>query len=410
MKYKLNDEEVLKKIKPWLYLVTYTLLLAFFLYNIKHITNGLGFIISLFRSLLYAIVFAYILNLPMKKIESWIMTFSKETSFIYRKRRVFSMLLTFFSAILIIVFISFSILPSIIDSLISLIQNLSTFFVNIIKNIDAILLYFHINVRLEDIQSINEFVKMPWDKIFSNTITILSGSASGILSGATNFISASAVAFSGFIFSLYLLSGKESFLRQLRKVTAAFCGYKTSLTIFSYATRVNRIFAKFIGGQLTEACILWVLYYVSMRIFNFPFPELISTLIAICSLVPIFGPMFAMCIGAIMMLSTDPLSSLWFILFYQVISYFEDNVIYPRVVGNSVGLPGLWVLVCIFVFGNLWGVFGMIMAVPTTACFYVFFVEYVDKRLDKKHLYVSEDEIILKDDEVKKAMSEDEIL
>ena len=107
-----------------------------------------------------------------------------------------------------------------------------------------------------------------------------------------------------------------------------------------------------------------------MRLFQFPYPELICTLIAVCSLVPVFGSMFAMSVGAVMMLSHDPLQSIWFIVFYQVISYFEDNVIYPRVVGNSVGLPGLWVLLSIFVFGDLWGVFGMVMAVPTTCLLY----------------------------------------
>ncbi|HFL3113448.1 TPA: AI-2E family transporter, partial [Clostridioides difficile] len=147
------------------------------------------------------------------------------------------------------------------------------------------------------------------------------------------------------------------------------------------------------------ACILWVLYYIFMRLFQFPYPELICTLIAVCSMVPVFGSMFAMSVGAIMMLSKDPLQSVWFIIFYQILSYFEDNVIYPRVVGNSVGLPGLWVLLSIFVFGDLWGVFGMIMAVPTTACLYVFFTEYVNHRLRKQRLIVTEETVYQEDEE-----------
>ena len=91
---------------------------------------------------------------------------------------------------------------------------------------------------------------------------------------------------------------------------------------------------------------------------------------------------------------THPLQSIWFIVFYQVISYFEDNVIYPRVVGNSVGLPGLWVLLSIFVFGDLWGVFGMVMAVPTTACLYVFFAEFINNRLRKKRLRIENDTLV----------------
>ena len=394
MKYKFHDEKVLHRIKPWVYLSTYILLLAFFLMHVQDVVNGFDFVLSLFRSLLYAIVFAYVLNLPMKKIESFIIRHTKETSLLRKRKRMVSMFLTFLIAFLLLIIIGSIILPSIIGSLISLMQNLSSFFTDIVKNIDEILKYFHIDYRIEDIQQVEQFIQMPWEKIVSNAIAFLSGSASGILSSASNFISSFAVGFTGFMFSLYLLSGKENFIRQLRKVTAAFCGYDASLIVFQYASRVNRIFSSFIGGQLTEACILWVLYYVCMRLFQFPYPELICTLIAVCSLVPVFGSMLAMSVGAVMMLSHDPLQSIWFIVFYQVISYFEDNVIYPRVVGNSVGLPGLWVLLSIFVFGDLWGVFGMVMAVPTTACLYVFFAEFINNRLRKKRLRIENDTLV----------------
>ena len=405
MKYKFHDEKVLHRIKPWVYLSTYILLLAFFLMHVQDVVNGFDFVLSLFRSLLYAIVFAYVLNLPMKKIESFIIRHTKETSLLRKRKRMVSMFLTFLIAFLLLIIIGSIILPSIIDSLISLMQNLSSFFTDIVKNIDEILKYFHIDYRIEDIQQVEQFIKMPWEKIVSNAIAFLSGSASGILSSASNFISSFAVGFTGFMFSLYLLSGKENFIRQLRKVTAAFCGYDASLIVFQYASRVNRIFSSFIGGQLTEACILWVLYYVCMRLFQFPYPELICTLIAVCSLVPVFGSMFAMSVGAIMMLSHDPLQSIWFIVFYQVISYFEDNVIYPRVVGNSVGLPGLWVLLSIFVFGDLWGVFGMVMAVPTTACLYVFFTEFINNRLRKKRLRIENDTLVQEETHDEKTIS-----
>ncbi len=405
MKYKFHDEKVLHRIKPWVYLSTYILLLAFFLMHVQDVVNGFDFVLSLFRSLLYAIVFAYVLNLPMKKIESFIIRHTKETSLLRKRKRMVSMFLTFLIAFLLLIIIGSIILPSIIDSLISLMQNLSSFFTDIVKNIDEILKYFHIDYRIEDIQQVEQFIKMPWEKIVSNAIAFLSGSASGILSSASNFISSFAVGFTGFMFSLYLLSGKENFIRQLRKVTAAFCGYDASLIVFQYASRVNRIFSSFIGGQLTEACILWVLYYVCIRLFQFPYPELICTLIAVCSLVPVFGSMFAMSVGAIMMLSHDPLQSIWFIVFYQVISYFEDNVIYPRVVGNSVGLPGLWVLLSIFVFGDLWGVFGMVMAVPTTACLYVFFAEFINNRLRKKRLRIENDTLVQEETHDEKTIS-----
>ena len=136
--------------------------------------------LSLFRSLLYAIVFAYVLNLPMKKIESFIIRHTKETSLLRKRKRMVSMFLTFLIAFLLLIIIGSIILPSIIDSLISLMQNLSSFFTDIVKNIDEILKYFHIDYRIEDIQQVEQFIKMPWEKIVSNAIAFLSGSASGI--------------------------------------------------------------------------------------------------------------------------------------------------------------------------------------------------------------------------------------
>lgn len=399
MKLFSKDPQVWQKIKPWVFLSTYIMLLGYLLYHLQYVGGAVSFLLSLFQSLLYGIIFAYILNLPMMKIERFIVHHTKPTNFIQKKKRPISMFLTFLLALILIVLLANIIVPSIAQSLMQLIKNLSDFFTDIVKNIDTTLAYLHIDFRIEDINQVEQFITMPWEKIVSNGINLLSGSASGILSSAGTVLSTFAVGFTGFMFSLYLLSGKESFIRQVRKVIAALFGYDHACVIFRYGHRVNQTFSCFIGGQLTEACILWVLYYVSMRVLGFPFPELICTLIAIFSLIPVFGPMLAMAIGAIMMLSVDPLKSLWFIIFYQLMSQFEDNVIYPRVVGNSVGLPGLWVLLSIFVFGDLFGVLGMVIAVPTTACIYAFFSEFIHYRLKKKKLTVTEDAIYEKEDD-----------
>lgn len=400
MKPKFIDEVTWKTMKPWLLLSTFCILFIYVLWNFSHISSSVFYVISLFESLVYGIVFAYILNIPMKQIEGFICKHTKEGSFVRKRKRALSMTCTFVLAIVLLFILGSIVLPNIVESITSLFNNLTSFFRDIVSNIDEILAYLHIDYRIEDLQQVNEFINMPWKDVVNNTLSILSSSASGILSNASAFLSSFAVGFTGFMFSLYLLSGKESFIRQMRKVVAAGIGYQKAQAVFSYASRVNKIFYSFISGQLVEACILWVLYYVSMKLLGFPYTELICTLIAIFSFIPVFGPMMAMVVGAIMMLSVDPLKSLWFIIFYQVMSQFEDNVIYPRVVGNSVGLPGLWVLLSIFVFGSMFGVFGMVMAVPTTACLYTFFAEFVNKRLKKQKIKVTETsmEVISKED------------
>ncbi|WP_416327136.1 AI-2E family transporter [[Eubacterium] hominis] len=399
MKPKFMDESSWKTIKPWLFLSTYLILFVYILWNFSRISGFVGYMIGLFQSLTYGIVFAYILNIPMKQIEKLMIRHTKEGSFLRKRKRAISMTLTFVLALILIIILGSIILPSIIDSVIALFNNLTTFFSNIIENIDEVLAYFKIDFRVENVEQVKEFMSMPWEDVVKNAINILSSSASGLLSNASAFISSFAVGFTGFMFSLYLLSGKESFIRQIRKVVAAFLGFDHAQSVFRYASRVNKIFSSFISGQLMEACILWILYYVSMKLLGFPFTELICTLIALFSMIPVFGPMMAMVVGAIMMLSVDPLQSLWFMIFYQIMSQFEDNVIYPRVVGNSVGLPGLWVLLSIFVLGNVFGIFGMIVAVPVTACVYTFFAEAVNERLKKKKLIVTEDDMIKKEEQ-----------
>lgn len=394
MKREFIDGTSWRKMKPWFLLATYVILLIYVLWNFNRISGFVGYLIGIFQSLLYGIVFAYILNIPMKKIEHQIIRHTKEKSFLRKRKRAISMTLTFVLALILVVILGSIILPSIMESIVSLFNNLTTFFTNIIANIDEILAYFNIDFRIENIEQVKEFMNMPWEDVVKNAINILTSSANSILSNAGAFVSSFAVGFTGFMFSLYLLSGKESFIRQMRKVTAAALGYRYAGYVFSYASRVNKIFSSFISGQLVEACILWVMYYITMKLLGFPFTELICTLIAVFSMIPVFGPMMAMVIGAIMMLSVDPLQSLWFIIFYQVMSQFEDNVIYPRVVGNSVGLPGLWVLLSIFVCGSMFGIFGMIMAVPATACIYTFFAEAVNYRLKKQKLKVTEDDMI----------------
>ena len=161
MKLPFRDKDVIRSIRPWIYLSTYILLLGFLLVHLQDLKNGFDFVLSVFKSLLYAIVFAYVLNLPMKHIEGFLLRHTKQDSFLQKKKRVISMILTFLLALILIILIGSIILPSIIDSLISLMENLTSFFTNIVKNIDEVLAYFHIDYRIENITQVEQFIQMP---------------------------------------------------------------------------------------------------------------------------------------------------------------------------------------------------------------------------------------------------------
>lgn len=393
MKYP-NRKEDWKLIRPWFFLITYTILFTAFIFRFDAVTSTLYSLIGMFESMLYAIGFAFVINVFMVRIERLLKHFIKPNSFFYRFVRGASIFLSLLLVIAVLTLVFSIIMPKIIESLLQLLNNMSTLLYSLIHNIDEILTYFNIDYQLTDIATIQQLLNMNWSDIFSNFIKVLGNSANGLINNAMSFTSTFAIVFTGFMFSIYLLSGKETFIRQIRKVVVAGFGCNRSRSIFVWAAKANKIFASFITGQLTEACILWVLYYFTMRLFNFPFPELISTLIAICSIIPVFGSMFAMSVGAILILSKDPLTAVLFVIYYQLMQQFEDNVIYPRVVGNSVGLPGLWVLLSIFVFGAQFGIIGMLLAVPTTAFLYSLFTEMINRRLKKQNVIVTDTAII----------------
>ncbi len=385
-----DDQEMMRYLKSRLIISGFTVTLIFLLFNLGTIYEIISQFIGLFKYLFIGTVIAYILNQPMKLIESQIIKRCKTNSFWYQKKRGLSIFITLILFLCLVITIASIIIPNIIDSLILLMSNISYFVKSVFYNIDRMLLYFNIDFKTTDITSINEFMNMPWQNVVKGVLDFLTKNADGLMANATNFLSTSGVVFTSFIFSLYLLGNKEKFLRQFRKLIGAIFGYKITKVIFDYAHKTNIVFSNFISGQLVEACILWVLYYVTMRLFSFPYPELIATIIALFSFVPFFGPIAAMFVGAFLILSQSAFKAFWFMVYFQVLSQIEDNFIYPRVVGGSVGLPGIWVLLSIFIFGDLFGIFGTVIAVPLAACLYSLTSELVNLVLKKRKLKITE--------------------
>lgn len=395
---RLKESKTFQLIRPWMFLATYIIVLALIAFRVDNLGGSFLVILGLFKSLFIAIGIAYVLNIPMSRIEHFIKKKTKPKAILNKHSRGVSITITIILAMLVLVFLANIIIPQIANSLIQLFSNLGGFFNEVVINVDKMFAYFNIDFRLESISKVDQFVNMDWNSIMKQAINIISMSTESILTNVKSFTSVFAVGFTAFMFSFYLLGSKENFVRQMRKVVVAACNKKTTILIFEYARKANDIFKSFVGGQMVECCILGVLYYITMRLLGFPYPELISVLIAVFALVPVLGPMLAMAIGALLILSVDPIKAIWFVIYYQVVSQFEDNFIYPRVVGNSVGLPGLWVLLSIFVFGDLFGLTGMILAVPTTAFAYVVVSDIVRHVLNKKNAIVDERGVIYKED------------
>lgn len=372
---------------------TFSILLIFIMLNMGWIFHIISKLLYALRYLFYGIVIAYILNQPVSLIENFLKKHSQQKKLIHQKSRGLAIFITVIFMIILIIILASLIIPNIIESLTLLVSNASHFISSIFQNIDGLFEYFNLDFRLEDSERIKQFINIPWQECLSQIMKLLSQNADGILTNASNIFSQIALLFTGIIFSFYLLGNKETYIRQLRKLIAAVFGYRVSVIIFHYGHKTNQIFSDFISGQLIEACILWVLYYITMRLFVFPYPELIATIIALFSFVPFFGPISAMCIGAILILSKDFFQAICFMIYFQILSQLEDNLIYPKVVGQSVGLPGIWVLLSILAFGDLFGIAGIVVAVPTSACLYALFSELVNRILKKRHLKISKNGI-----------------
>lgn len=244
------------------------------------------------------------------------------------------------------------------------------------------------------LESVNEFLGkgMDWSALAQDLMNFLkSGSAAdwqGAFSAATGFLSGLFNSFStfivAFVFCCYILGSKEKLYRQSSRALHAFLPEKSGAGVSRVLHLCEEKFGKFITGQCMEACILVVLYWVPLAIGGFPYAPLISVMVALLSFIPIFGCYLSCAIGAVLILTTDPLKALIFVILFAVIQQIEGNLIYPRVVGGSIELPGMWVLAAVSVGGSLFGILGMLVFIPLTSVVYTLVREEVNKRTERK--------------------------
>ena len=386
----MNTKGFLDKFKNGFYLLTYAFILVLILMHFSDIWQTFIKFVGLLSPLFYGVVIAFILNVPMNIIEHWLIEQSKGEK---KWHRAIAILLTIVLAIVIIFILSSVIFPQVIENIMTLASNIRIYLNNLVGLVNDLLKSLHLDrfVQLDNlfdmplndmISSIAEWFSKTAPEFFGNTLNATISIASGV-----------ANVFMAFILSLYLLASKEKYVTQYRKVCVALCSKKVYERIFYIMDKVNVTFTNFISGQLLEACILGGIFYVAMLLLRIPYALLISCCIAVTSIVPIFGAMIGMCFGFILILAINPIQSIIFFVVFQLIQQFEGNVIYPRVVGNSVGLPGIWVLLSILVFGGMYGLMGMLMAVPTTAVIYTLIRESINARLDAKRMIVTKDTI-----------------
>ncbi len=363
----------------------------FGLFNTEKLLAVLNTLIAVFYPFFLGICIAFVLNVILKMYEEHVFGFlnRKNLKLWNRCRRMVCICLTYLTVFAILTGIVFFVLPE-------LYQSLQKFFNNIPGYLRSVGVWAtqqleELNIDTTQIDLLN----IDWPSVITqvsqmasdfmgNFYNVTVSIATSVASGMFTFVMS-------MIFSVYMLSKKEHLLRGVRRILYAFLPAHRVRRIIEISAITNRIFSGFVAGQLTESLILGCLCYVGMSIIGLPYALLISTIVCVCSLIPLLGAYISLFTGAfILLLSTPwgsfPWDSLWFVIFLLALQQFEGNVIYPRVVGTSIGLPGIWVLLAVIVCSGLMGIGGILIGIPATSVLYALFTQSVKNRLAARHI------------------------
>lgn len=318
-------------------------------------------------------VLAFILNIPMMRIEGWLKSvFNNKGNkgFI----RVISIVLSLGIMFVVIGVVLFLLIPELINSIQSLISSVPGVFDKVeVWLLDLLDKYPDVQKKISELFS-NNSQDLAIGQMLNYIINFSVGLVSSLVSGVVTI-------FTAIVFVVYVLSQKEYLIRGMKKLIYAFIKRDYADKLVSVGKLANNTFSSFISGQCVEAVILGCIFFVVLSIFRFPYALIISVLTTITALIPIFGAFIAMVIGAILISINSPMQALIFIVVFQVIQQIEGNFIYPRVVGKSVGLSPMWTLFAISVGGSLFGIVGMLVSLPLASILYVLLRESVNSRI-----------------------------
>lgn len=371
----------IKSKRTLLLIITFAVLLYWGVEHLEAILGVVGKVLGIVFPFLLGGAIAFVLNVPMKNIEGLL-----EPAFRGKKLllRAVSIFLSFFMALGIIAFVVMMVIPELVDTLTQLNAGIPEF----LDNVNDWLL--DMTKNYPEVKDFLMSFELNWTDITQKALVMLQNTAGNVVS-STWGITASVIggitsAAVGMIFSIYILAEKEKLGMQFRKIIYAYLPETAVTHILKVGRLANRTFSGFISGQCTEAVVFGLLCYTAMIIFRFPYAACVSVLIGFMTLLPVVGAFLGTALGALLIMVSSPLKALWFVIMILVLQQIDGNLIYPRIVGNSVGLPSLWVLAAVTVGGSLMGVVGMLIFVPLVSVFYALLRENVCKRLEKKEI------------------------
>ena len=384
-----------KNVRIILLIITFAVVLYTVAQNLAAIYGAVATVWNVFGVVITGLAMAFVLNVPLKLFENRVFYGMSEDRrpYVRKMRRPVSLVCALVVTLGVIVILIAVIMPQLTATVAEVASQLPDYINSVVQWLRDFLSGFGITVdALEDFS-------VDWEQVFSDLTTYLKeGSAnvsesaasagSSVVSTVTDVgvsvISTVMNTFLGLIVAVYVLAQKERIGRFMKRCIDAFLPHRASSAISRIASMASETFSNFVAGQFTDSCILGVLCYVCMRIFRFPYPEVISVVIGVTSLVPMVGSFIGEVIGALLILIVSPIKALLFIVMVLAIQQVDGAFIYPRIVGKSVGLPGVAVFCAVIVGGNVAGVLGSLLGVPVCALLYALLREAVDARQKRR--------------------------
>lgn len=357
--------------------------------SVQNLGGVLGFLkklLSIFAPIIAALCIAFVLNVLLTALETKVFKFmgNSAKNWVRKLRRPICLVFTYIIAFGIVSAAILVIIPDIINTITYLADRLPSFVTEARDWLEAVLK----NLNIKN-SGISDF-KINWATVGSALKELASNYSTKFFGGAVNV---TASVFSGLfdglfsiVISVYILAQKERIGAFAKRTLNALLPNKGANLTLHISERASFFFSKFIGGQLIEALLLGILCFIGMSIFRFPNALIISVFIGFTSLVPIVGPIIGAIVGFLLIVITNPLKAVFFIIFFLVLQQLEGNLIYPRVVGKAVGLPGVIIVSAVLVGGNIGGVLGTLVAVPTSAVLFTLIKEYTEYREKKKRI------------------------
>lgn len=353
-----------------------------FLQHLKEVSLFFNKVTDIITPFLLGFVIAYLLNNPVKILERHLEKFIKSANV----RRGISVSIALVVCFLVISLLLTFMLPQLVDSVMMLVNNIQSYLTNLETLLATIGTEYHIDPRV-----LEKFTES-WDNILKTGSELLVNAISQLI-GVTSHVTGWLLnIFVAVIVSIYLLFSKERFFAQCHKFLVALSTEKTTKKVFKVGNLIHTTFSGFIIGKIIDSLIIGVIAFICLTIMKMPYVLLVSVIVGVTNVIPFFGPFIGAIPSTFIILIADPIKSIWFVIFIFILQQIDGNIIGPKILGDSTGLPTIWVLFAILVGGGLYGFIGMILGVPTFAVIYALLKERINGNLEKKGLPTSTEE------------------